>query len=98
MKIFGLIFVAITVAGCAPEVKRISGARTHGTIYFKMNLNRLAKCSETESCASGESCINYDDSKNAYCYPEGRENEVVGCSAGALYILIESTPARVACI
>jgi len=94
MKIIITLIAIFSLSACAPDFKQTESAK--GTIYPKMNISQLQTCSVSSPCASGESCTSYDNSGNAYCYADGREDEVVGCTSGVLLMMM-SKPGQVGC-
>lgn len=95
MKKLLILSFLVSMAACVPKTS--SPQKDDPSPYLKVNLENLPACSVDSPCASDESCLVYDDTGKAYCYPEGREDEVVGCRDGKL-IILNSYPGRVDCI
>lgn len=94
MKVFIALIAILSLTSCAPASKQSEAPE--GSIYPKMDISQLKTCSISSACSSGESCTSYDNSGNSYCYAEGREGEVVGCTAGEL-VMMMSYPSQVGC-
>lgn len=94
MKIFIPLIAILSLMACSPNSKQAEPVK--GSIFAKMNISQLQTCSVSSPCSAGQSCTNYDNSGNSYCYAEGRESEVVGCTAGEL-VMMMSHPSQVGC-
>ena len=95
-KFLFLILVVVVFSSCAPKSNQSPSDPVKGVIYTKVDISQMQTCSVSNACPSGESCINYDNSGKAYCYSEGHEDDIVGCTSGQL-IFLQSYPGQVGC-
>ena len=97
MKTGIVLFAALLfTTACAPTTKQTTAAQSHGSIFNKLDVTQLRSCSLNDPCPSGEGCTSYGGS-GAYCYAEGHENEVAGCTSGQM-IIMDSEPGQAACL
>lgn len=95
-RFFFLITATVVISACAPNANQNKSDSGQGTIYQKVDITQLQTCSVSNACPSGESCNSYDNSGNAYCYADGHEGDLVGCTSGEL-IIMQSYPGQVGC-